>query len=682
MTIWEKYKKKGIIGIGKYGNIYKGINKKTGQYVAIKEISKKMINNKNLNESEIINKIKNENIILIKETINTKEYFYIIMELCICNLEEYIKMRDDGLNKNEIRKILIQINSLLKKKLVNKDLKTTNILICINRIDKCLIKLSNYNLSKDILNKNAPEILNNEKDISKINLWNIGILIYYMCFKEYPYYDKNKNMLLINSGKKINQIKDIELNDLMDKLLKINIEERINWDDYFNHSFFKQLSNFECNKHFKQFNYYCKSCKLNICDDCLEGHNNHEIISFSYIGLNNNEIETYENLFKEIDENINSFNKIKNDILSLFNKMKLINENTSIYENDDNNNYKKYYIDYLKFINNKIKIEKIKIIDYNYIIGEYENKNEEIRILNSHDEVCREGKIEYNGISNEKDIKDNCEIYINEKKINFCYKYNKLEKKDKNIIKIIFNKSLSNTNWLFKDCSSITSLNLSNFNTKNVNDMNNMFRDCSSLTFLNLVCFHTNIVIDMNNIFRNCSSLTFLNLSSFNTSNVNNMSYMFSNCYSLKSLDLSNFNTIKVKDMNNMFSKCSSLISLNLSKFETNNVNNMSFMFRDCSSLNSLNLSNFDTIIVNNMCSMFRNCFSLKLLDLSSFHIDNATNIESMFSNCYNLTSLNLSNFNTNKVTAINNIFLGLNKNCNVITEDKKLIELLNKKIN
>ena len=79
---------------------------------------------------------------------------------------------------------------------------------------------------------------------------------------------------------------------------------------------------------------------------------------------------------------------------------------------------------------------------------------------------------------------------------------------------------------------------------------------------------------------------------------------------------------------------------------------------------------------------MFRNCFSLKLLDLSSFHIDNATNIESMFSNCYNLTSLNLSNFNTNKVTAINNIFLGLNKNCNVITEDKKLIELLNKKIN
>ena len=32
----------------------------------------------------------------------------------------------------------------------------------------------------------------------------------------------------------------------------------------------------------------------------------------------------------------------------------------------------------------------------------------------------------------------------------------------------------------------------------------------------------------MSEIFRNCSSLTSLNLSNFNTNNVNNMSYMFS----------------------------------------------------------------------------------------------------------------------------------------------------------
>ena len=51
----------------------------------------------------------------------------------------------------------------------------------------------------------------------------------------------------------------------------------------------------------------------------------------------------------------------------------------------------------------------------------------------------------------------------------------------------------------------------------------------------------------MSCIFSYCSSLTSLNLSNFNT--VNNMSCMFSYCSSLTSLNLSYFNTHNVKDM-------------------------------------------------------------------------------------------------------------------------------------
>ncbi len=43
-------------------------------------------------------------------------------------------------------------------------------------------------------------------------------------------------------------------------------------------------------------------------------------------------------------------------------------------------------------------------------------------------------------------------------------------------------------------------------------------------------------------MFSNCSSLTSLNLSYFNTNNVNDMSYMLSWCSSLSSLNLTNFN--------------------------------------------------------------------------------------------------------------------------------------------
>ena len=57
----------------------------------------------------------------------------------------------------------------------------------------------------------------------------------------------------------------------------------------------------------------------------------------------------------------------------------------------------------------------------------------------------------------------------------------------------------------------------------------------------------------MSSMFFNCYSLTSLNLSNFNTNNVKNMSYMFYNCSSLISLNLSNFNTNNVKNMKYMF---------------------------------------------------------------------------------------------------------------------------------
>ena len=63
----------------------------------------------------------------------------------------------------------------------------------------------------------------------------------------------------------------------------------------------------------------------------------------------------------------------------------------------------------------------------------------------------------------------------------------------------------------------------------------------------------------MNYMFLRCTSLITLDLSNFNTSKVTNMSNMFYNCISLTSLDLSNFDTSKVTNMDYMFSSCTSL---------------------------------------------------------------------------------------------------------------------------
>ena len=93
LNIWDKYEKIGIIDIN--GNVFKAKNKEKGNYVAIKRINKLKFENENkyLSEIKIMNELKLENSISIIEILNDNNYCYIIMELCLLNLNEYMKIK-------------------------------------------------------------------------------------------------------------------------------------------------------------------------------------------------------------------------------------------------------------------------------------------------------------------------------------------------------------------------------------------------------------------------------------------------------------------------------------------------------------------------------------------------------------------------------------------------------------
>ena len=238
-----------------------------------------------------------------------------------------------------------------------------------------------------------------------------------------------------------------------------------------------------------------------------------------------------------------------------------------------------------KYIDNNNEIN-------NYIIAEFDIKkdNENILIINSYEHCKNENLIfgftgkEY---ENENEIKENCEIKINDKIISFSYYY-KFNEKGKYTIKYIFKKIIINLNFMFFNCRSLTNINLSNFNTNNVTNMSCMFCDCISLINIDLSNFNTNNVTNMNMVFSGCESLINIDLSNFNTNKVTDMSDMFSSCYSLKIINLSNFNTNNVTNMSNMFSKCKSLTNINLSNFNTKNVTKIKGMFFDCKKLNKI----------------------------------------------------------------------------------------------
>ena len=106
---------------------------------------------------------------------------------------------------------------------------------------------------------------------------------------------------------------------------------------------------------------------------------------------------------------------------------------------------------------------------------------------------------------------------------------------------------------MFMECSQLTSLDLSNFNTTKAESYGHMFYGCSQLSLLNISNFDTLNAAHMNHMFYGCAQLTSLNLSNFDTSKVTDMDYMFDGCLLLKYINLKNFGEDKLAVVTNIF---------------------------------------------------------------------------------------------------------------------------------
>ena len=117
----------------------------------------------------------------------------------------------------------------------------------------------------------------------------------------------------------------------------------------------------------------------------------------------------------------------------------------------------------------------------NYILAEIniEEKdiNKDIRIINTFEEYKRinewdDEEDDYKYV-NEKEIKENCIIKINNNIIPFNYFY-KFKEKGKFIIEYLFKNNIKNISFMFYECNSLKNIDLSNFNTQNVTDTDSL----------------------------------------------------------------------------------------------------------------------------------------------------------------------------------------------------------------
>ena len=248
------------IGKGAFSNIYKGYNIKTKKVVAIKEIrleTNSKYKDSIKRETKIMKNLRHPNIVKLYDTIidDSTDNIYLVLD--------YFKRGDFSkfLNKRPLkekfaRKYLQQLSSglkyLLENKIIHRDLKPQNILV--NNLGD--IKITDFGFARYFDNDMviqtlcgsplymAPEIMNKNKYDYKSDLWSVGVIFYEMLFGKTPFVAKNIFDLIkqINSSE-VKIPKDIsitpECEDLLFKLLKKNPDERISWQDFFNHPWLK-----------------------------------------------------------------------------------------------------------------------------------------------------------------------------------------------------------------------------------------------------------------------------------------------------------------------------------------------------------------------------------------------------------------------------------------------------------
>lgn len=197
----------------------------------------------------------------------TNDCFYIVLEyLEGGELTDRI-LSMESLPEHTIKflfyQIVLAVQYLHSKGITHRDLKPQNVLL-ESQIPKSRVKVSDFGLSKIVTNETllttmcgtpaylAPEIwnVNNQNYDKKVDVWSLGVILFYMFAKELPFESDNRGDLqkLILCGNYSFNSKvwgriTKEAKDLIGKMLTIDPKDRISIDDVLRHEWIvKDLS--------------------------------------------------------------------------------------------------------------------------------------------------------------------------------------------------------------------------------------------------------------------------------------------------------------------------------------------------------------------------------------------------------------------------------------------------------
>ncbi len=157
-------------------------------------------------------------------------------------------------------------------------------------------------------------------------------------------------------------------------------------------------------------------------------------------------------------------------------------------------------------------------------------------------------------------------------------------------------------------------------------------------------------VVKMHELFKGCTGLVSVDLSDWDVTGVVTMNGMFSDCSNLRSITLpKKWDTSSVTDFSYMFSACYRLDvdDLRLAEWDVSSATTMEYMFAYCDRIFTFGATGWNTSKVTNIQGMFGGCSNLVSADLTDWDMTATTNIGFLFINCRNLESVALPQLNT-----------------------------------
>ena len=249
----ETYIKGKIIGTGGFSKCYKLYNVQDKKIYAAKEIMKdKSSYDRIKNEIDIYEYLKHDNIVNQKEHFIYNDTQYLIFEFCENRDLSHLIDKRKKLKEIEVQYYITQLIQALihlhDRNIVHRDLKLGNIFLT----GKMELKLGDFGLAKKLSFRDekisemvgtpaymAPEILENMGYSLEVDIWSLGVIMYYLIIGKLPFNKPNQeDIKRVSYTFPKKAIISRAAKNLIEQILKKDPKERPSLKQILRHDFF------------------------------------------------------------------------------------------------------------------------------------------------------------------------------------------------------------------------------------------------------------------------------------------------------------------------------------------------------------------------------------------------------------------------------------------------------------